>query len=215
MRYQALEKALPERVQADISVPIPASAFSGRRPDRQLFLHPRQRPWWLGRLRNARRRRPVSAPCACDTASFRSNCRRAYLPVRIEELALRRIPAVPGKFRGGLGFSQELPGFAPCELADQPRPHALSAPGGSAGRPRRAARRFTVINGETGAVRSIEKEKGFRVDGGRPHLHARPVAAAATGRRRRTLELIQRDLDAGLLAEAGCALYVSVGADER
>jgi N-methylhydantoinase B len=149
-----------------------------------------------------------------DTRIIPLELQESYLPVRIEELALRQDSGGAGKFRGGLGFRKSYRILAPCELQtnlDRTRFPPWGVQGGQEGKPGR----FTIVNGQTGATRSIEKEKGFR-------LAAGDLVCVETGGgggygppAKRTLERIQRDLDAGYIsAEAAGRDYdVRVEAD--
>jgi N-methylhydantoinase B len=74
---------------------------------------------------------------------------------------------------------------------------------------------FTVTDGRTGAVRSIEKEKGFR-------LAAGDLVCVETGGgggyglpAERTLELIQRDLDASYISAEAAMRDYDVMVDAR
>jgi N-methylhydantoinase B len=149
-----------------------------------------------------------------DTRIIPLELQESYLPVRIEELALRQDSGGAGRFRGGLGFRKSYRVLASCELQtnlDRTRFPPWGVQGGWEGKPGR----FTVVNGESGAARSIEKEKGFR-------LAAGDLVCVETGGgggygppAERTLSRIQHDLDAGYVsAEAAMRDYdVSAEAD--
>jgi len=211
---KALEKALPERVPGGHFGTHSGIRFSGRRPDGSYFAtHDSGHGGW-GACATHDGAGPFRTMAHGDTRIIPLELQESYLPVRIEELALRQDSGGAGKFRGGLGFRKSYRVLAPCELQtnlDRTRFPPWGVQGGQEGKPGR----FTVINGETGAVRSIEKEKGFRLTAG-------DLVCVETGGgggygppAKRTLELIQRDLDAGFIsAEAAMRDYdVSVGAD--
>jgi N-methylhydantoinase B len=149
-----------------------------------------------------------------DTRIIPLELQESYLPVRIEELALRPDSGGAGKFRGGPGFRKSYRVLAPCELQtnlDRTRFPPWGVQGGQDGKPGR----FTLVNGETGAMRSIEKEKGFR-------LAAGDLVCVETGGgggygppAERTLELIQRDLDAGYVSAEAAMRDYDVTVDAR
>jgi N-methylhydantoinase B len=211
---KALEKALPERVPGGHFGTHSGIRFSGRRPDGSYFAtHDSGHGGW-GACATHDGAGPFRTMAHGDTRIIPLELQESYLPVRIEELALRQDSGGAGKFRGGLGFRKSYRVLAPCELQtnlDRTRFPPWGVRGGQEGKPGR----FTVVSGETGAVRSIEKEKGFR-------LAAGDLVCVETGGgggygppAERALELIQRDLDAGYIsAEAAMRDYdVSVEAD--
>jgi N-methylhydantoinase B len=211
---KALEKALPERVPGGHFGTHSGIRFSGRRPDGSYFAtHDSGHGGW-GACATHDGAGPFRTMAHGDTRIIPLELQESYLPVRIEELALRQDSGGAGKFRGGLGFRKSYRILAPCELQtnlDRTRFPPWGVHGGQEGRPGR----FTVVNGKTGAMRSIEKEKGFR-------LAAGDLVCIETGGgggygppAERALELIQRDLDAGYIStDAAARDYdVSVGAD--
>jgi N-methylhydantoinase B len=211
---KALEKALPERVPGGHFGTHSGIRFSGRRPDGSYFAtHDSGHGGW-GACATHDGAGPFRTMAHGDTRIIPLELQESYLPVRIEELALRQDSGGAGKFRGGLGFRKSYRVLAPCELQtnlDRTRFPPWGVQGGREGKPGR----FTVISGETGAVQSIEKEKGFRLTAG-------DLVCVETGGgggygtpAERALELIQRDLDAGYIsAEAAMRDFgVSVGTD--
>jgi N-methylhydantoinase B len=211
---KALEQALPEQVPGGHFGTHSGIRFSGRRADGSYFAtHDSGHGGW-GACATHDGAGPFRTMAHGDTRIIPLELQESYLPVRIEELALRQDSGGAGKFRGGLGFRKSYRILAPCELQtnlDRTRFPPWGVQGGREGKPGR----FTVVNGKTGAVRLIEKEKGFRlaagdlvwVETGGGGGHGPPAE--------RTLERIQRDLDAGYIsAEAAARDYdVSVGAD--
>ena len=180
---KALEKALPAaRAGRPLRHPFRHSLL---RPaaGRQLLRHPRQRPRRLGRLRHPRRRRPVphhgarrhphhSARTAGDLPA---GADRGVLAAR--GFRRRRHSSAAGSASARATACSTAATCRPISTAPAFRPGACRA--ASEGKPGR----FTVVRGDTGEERSIEKEKGFRARGRRSASASRPAAAAATGRR--------------------------------
>jgi N-methylhydantoinase B len=211
---KALEKALPERVPGGHFGTHSGIRFSGRRPDGSYFAtHDSGHGGW-GACATHDGAGPFRTMAHGDTRIIPLELQESYLPVRIEELALRQDSGGAGQFRGGLGFRKSYRILAPCELQtnlDRTRFPPWGVQGGRQGKPGC----FTVINGKTSAIRSIEKEKGFR-------LAAGDLICVETGGgggygppAKRALALIQRDLDAGYISAEGAMrdYDVSVGAD--
>jgi N-methylhydantoinase B len=211
---KALEKALPARVPGGHFGTHSGIRFSGRRPDGSYFAtHDSGHGGW-GACATHDGAGPFRTMAHGDTRIIPLELQESYLPVRIEELALRQDSGGAGKFRGGLGFRKSYRILSTCELQtnlDRTRFPPWGVQGGKEGSPGR----FTVLDGRSGAVRSIEKEKGFR-------LAAGDLVCVETGGgggygppAERALEAIQHDLDAGYIsAEAAMRDYdVSVGAN--
>jgi N-methylhydantoinase B len=211
---KALEKALPERVPGGHFGTHSGIRFSGRRPDGSYFAtHDSGHGGW-GACATHDGAGPFRTMAHGDTRIIPLELQESYLPVRIEELALRPDSGGAGKFRGGPGFRKSYRVLAPCELQtnlDRTRFPPWGVQGGQDGKPGR----FTLVNGETGAMRSIEKEKGFR-------LAAGDLVCVETGGgggygppAERTLELIQRDLDAGYVSAEAAIRDYDVTVDAR
>jgi N-methylhydantoinase B len=211
---KALEKALPARVPGGHFGTHSGIRFSGRRLGGSYFAtHDSGHGGW-GACATHDGSGPFRTMAHGDTRIIPLELQESYLPVRIEGLALRQDSGGAGKFRGGLGFRKSYRILAPCELQtnlDRTRFPPWGVQGGKKGSPGR----FTVMDGRSGAVRSIEKEKGLR-------LAAGDLVCVETGGgggygppAERALELIQRDLYAGYIsAEAAMRDYdVSVGPD--
>jgi N-methylhydantoinase B len=211
---KALEKALPERVSGGHFGTHSGIRFSGRRPDGSYFAtHDSGHGGW-GACATHDGAGPFRTMAHGDTRIIPLELQESYLPVRIEQLALRQDSGGAGKFRGGLGFRKSYRILAPCELQtnlDRTRFPPWGVQGGQEGRPGR----FTVVNGETGAMRSIEKEKGFRLAAGDLVCVETGGGGAYGPPAERALELIQHDLDAGYVSTDAAArdYNVSVGAD--
>jgi N-methylhydantoinase B len=211
---KALEKALPERVPGGHFGTHSGIRFSGRRPDGSYFAthDSGHGGWGAGATHDGAG--PFRTMAHGDTRIIPLELQESYLPLRIEELALRQDSGGAGKFRGGLGFCKSYRILAPCELQtnlDRTRFPPWGVQGGQEAKPGR----FTVVNGETGVMRSIEKEKGFRLAAGDLVCVETGGGGGYGAPAERALERIQRDLDAGYIsAEAAGRDYdVSVGAD--
>src|SRR5262245_19557885 len=211
---KALERALPKRVPGGHFGTHSGVRFSGRRPDGSYFAtHDSGHGGW-GACATHDGAGPFRTMAHGDTRIIPLELQESYLPVRIEELALRQDSGGAGKFRGGLGFRKSYRILGACDLQtnlDRTRFPPWGVQGGREGAPGR----FTVMDGRSGAVRAIEKEKGF-------WLAAGDLVCVETGGGggygppvERALELIQRDLDAGYISpEAARRDYdVSVGID--
>jgi N-methylhydantoinase B len=211
---KALEKALPQRVPGGHFGTHSGIRFYGRRADGSYFgTHDSGHGGWGGCATHDGAG-PFRTMAHGDTRIIPLELQETYLPVRIEEFALRQDSAGAGKFRGGPGFRKSYRMLEPCDLQtnlDRTRLPPWGVQGGKEAKPGR----FTVVIGRTGEERSIEKEKGFR-------LNAGDLVRVETGGgggygppAERTLSLIQRDLDAGYIsAEAAARDYgVTIGAD--
>jgi N-methylhydantoinase B len=211
---KALEQALPERVPGGHFGTHSGIRFSGRRPDGSYFAtHDSGHGGW-GACATHDGAGPFRTMAHGDTRIIPLELQESYLPVRIEELALRQDSGGAGKFRGGLGFRKSYRILSACQLQtnlDRTRFPPWGVQGGKEGK----AGRFTVTQRRTGAVLSIEKEKGFRLEAGDLLCVETGGGGGYGPPAERALEAIQRDLDAGYIsAEAATRDYdVSVGAD--
>src|SRR5205823_12008565 len=100
-----------------------------------------------------------------DTRIIPLELQEATLPLRIEELALRRDSAGAGTFRGGLGFRKTYGILAPC-MVQTNLDRTKFPPAGVQGGNEAAPGRFTLVAAETGEQKSIGKEKGFSLAAG-------------------------------------------------
>src|SRR3954463_12326720 len=162
---KALEPAMPERVTGAHFGTFSGVRFRGKRDNGTPFdCHDSGHGGW-GACATHDGAGPFRTMAHGDTRIIPLELQESYVPVRIEELALRQDSGGAGKFRGGLGFRKSYRVLAPCELQtnlDRTRFPPWGVQGGQEGKPGR----FTVVNGGTGAMRSIEKEKGFRLAAG-------------------------------------------------
>src|SRR5215471_16373197 len=158
---RALAPALPARVPGGHFGTHSGVRFHGQRPDGSFFgTHDSGHGGW-GACATHDGGGPFRTMAHGDTRIIPLELQESYLPVRMEELALRQDSGGAGKFRGGLGFRKSYRILSACQLQtnlDRTRFPPWGVQSGKEGK----AGRFTVVNGETGAVRSIEKEKGFK-----------------------------------------------------
>jgi N-methylhydantoinase B len=196
---KALEKALPARVPAGHFGTHSGIRFHGRRPDGSFFgTHDSGHGGW-GACATHDGAGPFRTMAHGDTRIIPLELQETYLPVRIEEFALRADSGGPGQFRGGLGLRKSYRMLGPCELQtnlDRTRFPPWGVQGGREGKPGR----FSLLDGRTGAERAIEKER-------RCLLAAGDLVKVETGGgggygppEQRSLALIQRDLDAGYVS---------------
>src|SRR5262245_50103001 len=213
---KALEKALPARVPGGHFGTHSGIRFHGRRADGSFFgTHDSGHGGW-GACATHDGAGPFRTMAHGDTRIIPLELQESYLPVRIEELALRQDSGGAGKFRGGPGFRKSYRILSTCELQtnlDRTRFPPWGVQGGGEGRPGR----FTMVRGDSGETRAIEKEKGFRLAAGDRVCVETGGGGGYGPAAKRALDLIQRDLDAGYIsAETAERDYgVTVGADGR
>jgi N-methylhydantoinase B len=149
-----------------------------------------------------------------DTRIIPLELQETYLPLRIEEFTLRADSGGAGKFRGGLGFRKSYRMLAECGLQTN-LDRTKFPPWGVHGGKEASPGRFTVVDGRTGTERAIEKEKGFR-------LATNDLVCVETGGgggygapQERSLDLIQRDLDAGYVSAAAAMRDYGITIDAK
>jgi N-methylhydantoinase B len=213
---KALEKALPERVPGGHFGTHSGVRFYGRRPDGSFFdSHDSGHGGW-GACATHDGAGPFRTMAHGDTRVIPLELQETLLPFRIEEFSLREDCAGPGKFRGGFGFRKRYRILAPCLLGtnlDRTKYPPWGVQGGGEARPGR----FTIIKAEDGREYSIDKETAYRLAPG-------DIVCVETGggggygpASERPLELIQADIDAGLVSIAAAErdYGVKVGADGK
>jgi len=136
-----------------------------------------------------------------DTRIIPLELQESLMPFRIEEFSLREDSAGAGKFRGGLGFRKRYRILRPCLLGtnlDRTKFPPWGVQGGKEARPGR----FMLTKSGSTAEQSVEKENAYRLEPG-------DLVSVETGGgggygppAGRSLELIQRDLDAGYVTRA-------------
>jgi N-methylhydantoinase B len=212
----ALERALPARVPGGHFGTHSGVHFYGRRPDGSFFgTHDSGHGGW-GACADHDGAGPFRTMAPGDTRIIPLELQEASLPIRIEEFSLREDSAGAGAFRGGLGYRKTYRILAPC-MVQTNLDRTKFPPSGVQGGAKAKPGRFTLIDGQTGEKRPINKEKGLA-------LKAGDLVCVETGGgggyglpRKRALDLIQRDLDAGYVSrEAASRDYlITVEADGR
>ena len=213
---KALEKALPERVPGGHFGTHSGVRFYGRRPDGSYFgTHDSGHGGW-GACATHDGSGPFRTMAHGDTRLIPIELQETYLPVRVEEFSLRPDSGGAGTFRGGLGFRKLYRVLGGCDLQtnlDRTRFPPWGVQGGQEGQ----GGRFALVDGRTGKTRPIEKEKGLRLAAGDLVCIETGGGGGYGAPRARTLDRIQRDLDAGYTsAEAAMRDYgISVDADGK
>ena len=209
---KALEQALPARVPGGHFGTHSGVRFHGRRADGSFFgTHDSGHGGW-GACATHDGAGPFRTMAHGDTRIIPLELQETYLPVRIEEFSLREDSGGAGEFRGGLGFRKRYRMLAPCGLQtnlDRTKFPPWGVRGGNEGK----SGHFTLVEGATGRVRPIEKEKGLQ-------LKAGDVVCVETGggggygpAQARTLERIQRDLDGGYISKVAAERDYGVKVD--
>jgi N-methylhydantoinase B len=198
---KALESALPQRVPGGHFGTHSGVRFYGRRPNGSFFdTHDSGHGGW-GACPTHDGAGPFRTMAHGDTRIIPLELQESLMPFRIEEFSLREDSAGAGKFRGGLGFRKKYRITAPCNLGtnlDRTKYPPWGVQGGGEARPGR----ITVVDAGSNAEQNADKE------------NARPLApgdlvCVETGGgggyglpAERSLDLIQRDLDAGYVSAA-------------
>jgi N-methylhydantoinase B len=202
---KALETALPARVPGGHFGTHSGVRFYGRHADGSFFdTHDSGHGGW-GACATHDGSGPFRTMAHGDTRIIPLELQESLMPFRIEEFSLREDSAGAGKFRGGLGFRKRYRILRPCLLGtnlDRTKFPPWGVQGGKEARPGR----FILTTSGSTAEQSVEKENAYRLEPG-------DLVSVETGGgggyglpAQRSLELIQRDLDAG---------YVTPDAAER
>jgi N-methylhydantoinase B len=202
---KALETALPERVPGGHFGTHSGVRFYGRRSNGSFFdTHDSGHGGW-GACATHDGAGPFRTMAHGDTRIIPLELQEALMPFRIEEFSLREDSAGAGKFRGGMGFRKKYRITAPCNLGtnlDRTKYPPWGVQGGREARPGR----FTLVKAGSTQEQAVEKENAYPLQPG-------DLVCVETGGgggygppAERSLDLIQRDLDAG---------YISAPAAER
>ena len=215
---KALEQALPERVPGGHFGTHSGVRFYRQTAGRDAFSDPRQRPWRLGRLRDAMTAQARSAPWRTATrALFRSSCRNPRCRSGSRNSRCARIPRGAGTFRGGLGFRKNYRILAPCTVQTN-LDRTKFPPWGVQGGARSQARALHPGRRADCAGTTIDRQgEGPRaqagdllcVETGGGGGYGPPASVRSTA--------IQRDLDAGYVSREGAErdYGVTIGADGK
>jgi N-methylhydantoinase B len=211
---KALEKALPARVPGGHFGTHTGVRFYGRRPNGSFFdTHDSGHGGW-GAWASHDGAGPFRTMAHGDTRIIPLELQESLMPFRIEEFSLREDSAGAGKFRGGLGFRKKYRILAPCNLGTN-LDRTLCPPWGVQGGKAAKPGRITVVEAATGKDVSAEKENAYQLEPG-------DIVCVETGGgggygppSERSLDLIQRDLDAGYITAVAAErdYGVKVGCD--
>jgi len=195
---KALENALPERVPGGHFGTHSGVRFYGRRADGSFFdSHDSGHGGW-GACATHDGAGPFRTMAHGDTRIIPLELQESLLPFRIEEFSLRENSAGAGKFRGGFGFRKRYRITQPCLLGtnlDRTKFPPWGVKGGSEAKPGR----FTIVKGGSGEEEVIDKQNAYPLEPG-------DIVCVETGGGggygpvgERSLDLIQQDVDAGLV----------------
>ena len=209
---KALEKALPARVPGGHFGTHSGVRFYGRRADGSFFdTHDSGHGGW-GACATHDGAGPFRTMAHGDTRIIPLELQESLMPFRIEEFSLREDSAGAGKFRGGLGFRKRYRILRPCLLGtnlDRTKFPPWGVQGGKEAKPGR----FLLTKSGATAEQSVEKENAYRLEPG-------DLVSVETGGgggygppSERSLDLIQRDLDAGYVTRAAAERDYGVRVD--
>jgi N-methylhydantoinase B len=195
---KALEKALPARVPGGHFGTHTGVRFYGRRANGSFFdTHDSGHGGW-GAWASHDGAGPFRTMAHGDTRIIPLELQESLMPFRIEEFTLREDSAGVGRFRGGLGFRKKYRILAPCNLGTN-LDRTLCPPWGVQGGKAAKPGRITVVEAATGKDVSADKENAYQLKPG-------DIVCVETGGgggygppSERSLDLIQRDLDAGYI----------------
>ena len=213
---KALESALPERVPGGHFGTHSGVRFYGRRANGTFFdTHDSGHGGW-GASSTHDGAGPFRTMAHGDTRIIPLELQESLMPFRIEEFSLREDSAGAGKFRGGLGFRKIYRILQPCLLGtnlDRTKFPPWGVQGGKEAKPGC----FTIMKAGSGRQELIDKENAYRLEPG-------DLVCVETGGgggygppAERSLDLIQRDLDAGYISAAAAEqdYGVKVGRDGK
>ena len=211
---KALEKALPERVPGGHFATHSGVRFYGRRDNGNFFdSHDSGHGGW-GACATHDGAGPFRTMAHGDTRIIPLELQETLLPYRIDSFSLREDSGGPGKFRGGLGFRKTYRMLSSCNLGtnlDRTKFPPWGANGGGEAKPGR----FIVRKAGTSEDIVIDKENAFPLQPG-------DVVCVETGGgggygpvAERSLDLLQRDVDAGYVSHQAAKTDYGVQIDAQ
>ncbi len=211
---KALDSALPARVPGAHFGTHTGVRFYGRRPDGSFFdTHDSGHGGW-GACATHDGAGPFRTMAHGDTRIIPLELQETLMPFRLEEFSLNEGSGGPGKFRGGLGFRKRYRMTGPAKLGtnlDRTKFPPWGVQGGGEARPGR----ITVLKAATGKEEPRGKESAYELGAG-------DLVTVETGGgggwgppRERSLDLVQRDLDAGYISQSAAErdYGVTIGPD--
>lgn len=211
---KALDKALPERVPGGHFATHSGVRFYGRRANGSFFdSHDSGHGGW-GACATHDGAGPFRTMAHGDTRIIPLELQESLLPYRIDEFSLREDSGGPGKFRGGLGFRKKYRMLGTCNLGtnlDRTKFPPWGVQGGGEAEPGR----FTVVKAGAKEEQIIDKHNAFPLEPG-------DVVCVETGGGGgwgavgdRSLNAIQRDIDAGYVSRAAAGQKYGVRIDAQ
>jgi N-methylhydantoinase B len=213
---KALEHALPQRVPGGHFGTHSGVRFYGRRPNGSFFdTHDSGHGGW-GACATHDGSGPYRTMAHGDTRIIPLELQESLMPFRIEEFSLREDSGGAGQFRGGMGFRKQYRILNPCLLGtnlDRTKYPPWGVQGGREGKPGR----FTLVKAGAREAQSVEKENAYRLEPGDLVCVETGGGGGYGAPAKRSLELIQRDLDAGYVspAEAMHDYGITIGPDGK
>jgi N-methylhydantoinase B len=213
---KALEQALPARVPGGHFGTHSGVRFYGRRADGSFFdTHDSGHGGW-GACATHDGAGPFRTMAHGDTRIIPLELQESLMPFRIEEFSLREDSGGAGKFRGGMGFRKTYRILRPCLLGtnlDRTKYPPWGVQGGKAAQPGR----FTLVKGGETREHSVEKENAYALEPGDLVCVETGGGGGCGPPAERTIEAIQRDLDAGYVTPAAAErdYGARIGADGR
>src|SRR5262249_27502791 len=198
---KALESALPARVPGGHFGTHSGVRFYGRRANGSFFdTHDSGHGGW-GACATHDGSGPYRTMAHGDTRIIPLELQESLMPFRIEQFSLREDSAGAGKFRGGMGFRKVYRITGPCNLGTN-LDRTKFPPGGWQGAKEAPPGRITTTKAATGQAEAGDKENAYPLTAGDKVCVETGGGGGYGPPAERSLELIQRDLDAGYVTAA-------------